>query len=104
MRKDIADVVALVDESAAECVVVGHPVGLSGTATAQTHHAERFAKFLGEELSIPVELWDERYSTSIATAITGNDQKTREAGRRDAVAAAIILQGYLDHRERSSDS
>lgn len=101
LRQDLAAVEAIVAETESERVIVGCPIGLSGAPTAETRRAERFGKFLADELAVPVELWDERMTTAMAGAVTGSDSKTREAGRRDAVAAAFILQGYLDHRGRS---
>src|SRR3990172_500897 len=69
LRKDIAAVQALVAETEAERIIVGHPVGLSGASTSETHRAERFGTFLAAELTIPVDLWDERMTTAMAGAI-----------------------------------
>lgn len=96
--RDLAAIERLIEETEAERVIVGQPLGMSGTATAETHRVEAFAGLLSSQVLVPVEMWDERLTTSMATAITGNDPRTRRSGRRDAVAAAILLQDYLDHR------
>ena len=103
-NKDAAAIGDLVEHEAAERVVVGLPTGLSGRATEQTRRAERFAEMLASRLSVPVELWDERLTTVMARRLRPGATKTpeRESESVDAVAAALILQSYLDHRSPSS--
>jgi len=103
-NKDAAAISALVEEFAVERIVVGLPLGLSGHATDQTRRVEQFAEMLASRVTVPVELWDERLTTVIAQSIVPSDRASRQAGHLDAVAAALILQGYLDHRARSSGS
>lgn len=81
-------------------VVVGHPKTLQGQVGSQARRAERFAAEVGETVGVPVRLWDERYSTVEAVERLARVGK-RPRGHRshpDAVAAAVILQGYLDSR------
>lgn len=95
---DFAAVARLVEEYGVERVVVGHPRSLDGTIGEQAEKVEHYAAGLAEVLTVPVLLWDERFSTVSA------DRLMREAGLRgkkkreriDAVAAAVILQDYLD--------
>jgi len=83
-------------------VVVGLPIHMNGTKGAMARKAEALSLRLGERLKIPVVLWDERLSTA------GAERSLLEAGlsrrkRRavvDRVAAALILQSYLDSRRR----
>jgi putative Holliday junction resolvase len=98
--KAIADLVATED---AIRIVVGLPLGLSGQRTDQTTRVERFATILATRLSVPVELWDERLTTALArqTDPSVSRPRSRKEGRADALAAAFILQGYLD-RQRDS--
>jgi putative Holliday junction resolvase len=100
-NKDAAAIASLVLESEAECVVVGLPLGLSGHETDQTRRVRQFAEMLASRITVPVELWDERLTTVAAQAIAPLDRAARKAGLLDAVAAALILQGYLDHQGRS---
>ena len=99
-REDFGTVVRLVEEYEVEKVVVGYPRSLDGTAGRQAEKVERYAAGLAEALDVPVLLWDERFSTVSAerlmreAGLTG--KKNRE--RVDAVAAAVILQDYLDSR------
>jgi putative Holliday junction resolvase len=56
-------------------------------------------------VGVPVEMWDERLSSKeaeeIARAQGRNMRRLRERGQLDAIAAAVILQDYLDHTDRS---
>lgn len=97
-NKDAAAIAALVEELGADVVVVGLPLGLAGQSTDQTERVQRFADMLASRLPVPTELWDERLTTVAARAIVGSKQEARRAGRVDALAAAFILQAYLDHR------
>src|SRR5205085_10512338 len=65
-KRGIARLRALVRELGAERVVVGLPLALSGRDTAQTAETRAFAARLGRELAVPVELYDERFTTRIA--------------------------------------
>lgn len=87
-------------------VVVGLPLSLSGEDSAQTKAARDFGESLRSRLGVEVEFWDERLSSSEAARVSAPPQKgRRERGKRpqtdiDAVAATIILQAYLDSRNR----
>ena len=83
-------------------LVVGRPITLRGTVGPQGRIAERLAQRLREALGLPVIELDERFSTAAATRaleVTGRTSRRRRQ-YRDAVAAALILQPYLDRRRR----
>ena len=96
-NKDAAAIAEIVEAAAAERIIVGLPLGLSGAASKQTEQVQRFAAMLAERVDVPVELWDERLTTVMAHSIVPSSRQARRAGAVDAVAAAFILQGYLDH-------
>ena len=87
-RKGFRRVVALVEEVGAERVVVGLPVRLAGGDSEQTEAARAFADRLRKALDVPVELFDERFTTAIAAARGG-------AGDEDSRAAAVLLEDWL---------
>jgi putative Holliday junction resolvase len=99
-QEDLAAVARLVEEYEVERVVVGYPRSLNGTVGEQAEKVERYAADLAEVLDVPVLLWDERFSTVSAERLMRKaglrGKKKRE--RVDAVAAAVILQDYLDSR------
>jgi putative Holliday junction resolvase len=87
-RKGLARVRAVVDETGAERVVVGLPVSLSGRDSDQTREARAFAERLQRLLPVPVELYDERFTTSLA-------QQAGGSGSLDSRAAAVLLDEWL---------
>jgi putative Holliday junction resolvase len=88
-RKGFARVVDLVRDRGAERVVVGLPLGLSGADTDQTREARAFADRLAGAVAVPVEMYDERFTTAIAARAT--DARTSE----DSRAAAVLLDDWL---------
>jgi putative Holliday junction resolvase len=76
----------LVREQAAECVVVGLPLTLRGTRGEQARETERFVVDLRAALDVPVETFDERFTTALAGPGPGDDAR----------AAAHLLSGYLE--------
>ena len=93
LHGDLAAVADLIAETLAEKVVVGYPVGMSGAPTRQTHQTEKFAEYLSNQITVPVELWDERLTTALAAEVVGTGRQAREAGRRDAVAQDACPSG-----------
>jgi putative pre-16S rRNA nuclease len=89
----------LVGEHKPVGLVVGLPLTLEGGESPGTEAARKMARIVAERTGLPLELWDERLSTARALgAIREGGGSTR--GRRadvDALAAAVVLQGYLDH-------
>jgi putative Holliday junction resolvase len=89
-------------------IVVGHPLNADGSAGRQAKRAEQLSRVLERVVGLPVVLWDERLSTQEAEAIVraqGRDmRRARESGQIDAVAAAVILQAYLDAERRASEA
>ncbi len=93
----------LIEEYGVEELVLGHPRNMDGTLGPRAEKAEGFALRLEEEFSLPVRLWDERRTTIDAhniLAFSGKNAKQRKKNV-DAVAAALILEGYLTFRKSS---
>jgi putative Holliday junction resolvase len=97
-REDFERIARLVIEQGAERVIAGYPRSLSGDEGPQAQHVRRYIKSLSATLPVPVELWDERYTTVEATERLrdANRRRPRDRGQLDAAAAAVILQDYLD--------
>lgn len=106
----------LIEETGAEGLVVGLPISLDGQIHAQGERVQSFAERLRPHITVPLTFWDERLSTVEAQRLLaqgsqggGRNQQRRTGqqrsqGRRrkrgqeiDALAAAVILQEYLDH-------
>ena len=106
----------LIDETEAEGLVVGLPMSLDGQIHAQGEKVQAFAERLKQHITLPLTFWDERLSTVEAKRLLAErdegaeGKRYRHGGRRrpqtrrrrkhqeiDALAAAVILQEYLDH-------
>jgi putative Holliday junction resolvase len=85
----LAELARLVRDEAAERVVVGLPLTLRGTRGEQAAETERFVEALRGVLDVPVELFDERFTTDLA-------QQTAGTAPEDALAAAHLLSGWLE--------
>jgi putative Holliday junction resolvase len=94
-RKGLARLGELIRERGVERVVVGLPVGLSGQDTAQTSETREFAARLGEAVTVPVDVYDERFTTAIARQ-SGSGARSSE----DSRAAAILLEDWLARHAR----
>lgn len=87
-RRGIAAIARLAADHEVERVVVGLPLTLAGEEGGQAAAARSFAERLGAELSLPVELHDERLTTRLA-------ERTGGAADADSRAAAHLLESYL---------
>ena len=87
----------LVEKERVGEVVVGMPVSLNGDLGPQARKVRTFAEMLDGQISCPVRLWDESYSSRAADAVMAQSGvgKKRRKGRRDSVAAAVVLREYL---------
>lgn len=91
----ISQLSEIVAEEEIEKIIVGEPLNLSGKTTEQTIVSQKFAANLTKELSIPVELFDERLTTRRAeAAIYGAGAPVRS---KDELAAMFLLQDYLEN-------
>jgi putative Holliday junction resolvase len=88
-KKGLQRVARLVDELGAERIVVGLPVSLSGADSAQTRETRSFADRLRASVEVPVELYDERFTTALA-------QQTGGSAALDSRAAAVLLDEWLN--------
>jgi putative Holliday junction resolvase len=108
----------LIRDTETEGLVIGLPISLDGAIHSQAKQVQAFAEHLKEHITIPLTFWDERLSTVEAERLLvergeaelGRHYKTSGGRRRsqtkkrrrkqeiDSLAAAIILQEYLDHQ------
>ena len=116
----------LIEETEAEGLVIGLPVSLNGEIHAQARRIMAFAERLKTQITLPVTFWDERLSTVESERLLaekGQHSRTRRQGKRqregqqgghrrkqrarqeiDALAAAVILQEYLDQHPAQRES
>lgn len=107
----VGDVEALVAELAIEAIVIGLPLRLDGTEGPAAAKSRELGVALGGVLPVPITYWDERFTTVTAerALLEGNVPRSKRKTARDQVAAAVMLQGYLDRqandgRQRHDDA
>jgi len=97
-----AAVAGIARERRAEKIILGLPLRTDGTKGGEAQACEEFAAALREVTGLPVELWDERFTTVAAhQALHASGKRAKEHKQVvDAVAAVILLQSYLDRLRR----
>lgn len=96
----IEQLLALAREQGAEEMVLGHPLNMDGTIGPRAEKCQALAQRLRARTDLPVVLWDERRTTVDAHRILFEAGKNGKKRKKivDAVAASLILEGYLDFR------
>lgn len=101
-EKAIADIVKLCRDNQVGQIVVGLPKNMDGTEGVRAELCREFAGLLEEATGLPVTMWDERRTTVEAHNILSqhNYHGKKRKNTVDAVAASLILEGYLNFRNR----
>jgi putative Holliday junction resolvase len=104
-RDDLRSLARLARRFSVAGIVVGHPLHLSGEASPRAVKTEAFANGLGDLTGLPIHLWDERLTTVEAHRILYEAGHERQKHRKvvDQVAATLILQSFIDGRERGGN-
>lgn len=97
----VKQIIDLARENEVERIVVGMPRSLDGSLGKQAQAVQSFVDLLKEHTQLPVVAWDERLSTVAAerTMLEVGMKRDKRKKRRDSLAAAFILQGYLDRQK-----
>ena len=100
-EKAVADIVRMAKENQVGEIVVGLPKNMDGTEGVRAQLCREFAEILHQSSGLPVSMWDERRTTveahNILSAHNYHGKKRKDTV--DAVAASLILEGYLAFRK-----
>ena len=101
-EKAVADIGKLAKDNAVGEIVVGLPKNMDGTEGPRAELCREFAEILKEATHLPVAMWDERRTTVEAHNILSqhNYHGKKRMDTVDAVAASLILEGYLAYKKR----
>jgi len=94
---DINAILAIIDQNQVRAVVAGLPLSMKGSIGSQAEKVQGFVQELSEHTKIPIEYRDEHLTTVEAQRLMKMTKKGRK-DRDDAMAAALILQGYLEEK------
>jgi len=102
-RQNIEAIVDIINQHQVKQIVVGLPYSMDGSIGKQAEKVKAFTEELCNHTEVPVEFRDERLTTVSAKRLMqdANTKKTKRKARDDAVAAALILQGYLDETQNT---
>ena len=97
---DAAQVAEIAAQNEVGLIVIGQSFDEDGNPNPAGRRASRFADELKNQTHIPIEMWDESFSTQIARAarIELGVSRKKRAGHQDAFAAVVILQSYLESK------
>lgn len=99
-KADLKALAHLIEEHEVTHIVIGMPLNMDGSEGPRAEATRQFAALAEKQLQRTVELWDERLSTVSAQRVLLEADLSRERRKKvvDTVAAAIILQGWLEAR------
>ncbi len=101
MEEDLKEISLMITQFEINKIVVGLPISMNGTIGKQAELVFQWIKAVKEKISLPIETWDERFSTVEASKVLleADLSRKKRKGIIDKLAAVLILQGYL-HRSR----
>ena len=101
---DIEAIISIVNQQQVGQIIVGLPRSMDGSIGRQAEKVKSFTQKLYSHVEVPVEFRDERLTTVSAKRLmqSVDTKKSRNKARDDAIAAALILQAYLDETLKES--
>ena len=98
----INEIKEIILENDVKGIIVGNPLNMDGSSGPSAQSANDFAKYLSNNISIPVSMWDERLSSKGAFNLSSNldINVSKRVEKLDQNAASFILQGALDYIRR----
>ncbi len=100
-RQALEAIINIINQHQVKQIVVGLPRSMNGSIGKQAEKVQAFVQSLCHHTEVPVEFRDERLTTVSARRLmqAAHTKKTKRKAKDDAVAAALILQGYLDETQ-----
>mgnify|MGYP002778615923 CR=1 FL=1 len=100
IRDDLAGLQQIAQRHGVTRLLLGNPLQMSGDESKQSEKAREFGERLRQATGLPVDYWDERYTTVLANQVLSEARVTLEKRKAqvDKIAAMILLEDYLEHR------
>tara|TARA_Y100000816_G_scaffold113471_1_gene79417 strand:- start:176 stop:631 length:456 start_codon:yes stop_codon:yes gene_type:complete len=98
----INEIQTIIEENNIKGIIVGNPINMDGSKGPSAQSAEDFSKYISNNVSIPVTMWDERLSSQGAFNLSSNLDVniSKKVNKLDQNAASFILQGAIDYIRR----
>ena len=105
IREDMSRIRDLLEEHQVTMIVLGNPINMNGTEGRQSGHAREFAERLQSVAGVPIEMWDERWTSVEANRVLRESGMSLDKRKRqvDKLSAVLILESYLDARRYKAD-
>lgn len=102
LEKDIPLLLQIIERWEIQSIVAGMPRNMNGTYGPQAEKVKEFARLLREKGAPEIFYWDERLTSAAAERVLleGNMSRGKRKNTIDKIAAVMILQGYLDNRQK----
>ena len=98
----VKEIKKIIEENNIKGIIVGNPINMDGSKGPSAQSAEDFSKYISNNVSIPVTMWDERLSSQAAFNLSSNLDVniSKKVNKLDQNAASFILQGAIDYIRR----
>lgn len=105
IRDDLAELTRITEEYGVRLYLMGNPIHMSGRESRQAVYTHEFAERLSETTGVPVQYWDERWTSTQAERVLRESGISIEKRAKavDRLAAMILLESYLDSLPRRAD-
>jgi putative Holliday junction resolvase len=102
IKDDLRSIKSIVEENDVGLIVIGLPLNMDGSSGKQAEAILEFKDIIAKEINLPIETYDERLTSKQAESILieGDISRKKRKGKIDALAAVLILQGFLDSRKQ----
>ena len=104
-KQDISVIIEIIDQNQVGMIIAGLPLVIDGGIGQQAAKVKAFVEILARRTQVPIEFRDESLTTVEARRImlTSRSKKNRQRSRDDDVAAAVLLQAYLEERRSTNE-
>ena len=98
----LKEIIKIFNENHIKGIVVGNPINMDGSSGPSAQSAKDFARYISNNVSVPVSMWDERLSSQGAFNLSSNldINVSKKVKKLDENAASFILQGAIDYIRR----
>ena len=95
----VKEIVGMIKDHDVGVLIVGNPLNDDGTESKKSKEIKKFIAMLANHISIPINLWDESYTTKSAIRLLNQANKRLKKNRDkvDQLAASLLLKDYLEH-------
>lgn len=106
IREDLARLKQIAERWNVGKLLVGRPLHMSGSESAQSEYTNEFAGRVANHLGLPLEFWDERLTTAEAERMLRSAGASLDERKKavDRLAAVLLLESYLEHRRMAHDA